>query len=124
MRPKPIINNAAYLVMVLLFLTGSNMKGQSVRTGLEVLINSKFEILNGKKVGLITNPTGVERNLRSGIDIIFNAPGVKLSALYSPEHGIRGEFTAGELVFMDKRYSCFQEKSREIFFILMRTTNL
>ncbi len=119
-----LLSIISILVMTLLFSPASNMKGQSVTTGLEVLINSKFEILNGKKVGLITNPTGVERNLRSGIDIIFNAPGVKLSALYSPEHGIRGEFTAGELVFMDKRYSCFQKKSREVFFILMRTTNL
>ncbi|MFA5818529.1 MAG: exo-beta-N-acetylmuramidase NamZ domain-containing protein [Bacteroidales bacterium] len=124
MKPKYFNCIAALLTITIFFLQSNNMKGQSVTTGLEVLINSKFEILNGKKVGLITNPTGVERNLRSGIDIIFNAPGVKLSALYSPEHGIRGEFTAGELVFMDKRYSCFQEKSREIFFILMRTTNL
>jgi uncharacterized protein YbbC (DUF1343 family) len=93
-----LLSIISILVMTLLFSPAGNMKGQSVTTGLEVLINSKFEILNGKKVGLITNPTGVERNLRSGIDIIFNAPGVKLSALYSPEHGIRGEFTAGEQV--------------------------
>ena len=49
-------------------------------------------------MGLITNPTGVDRNLRSTVDILFNAPGVKLVALYGPEHGVRGEFTAGEYV--------------------------
>jgi uncharacterized protein YbbC (DUF1343 family) len=62
------------------------------------MTGNKFEHLIGKRVGLITNPTGVDRNLRSVIDLIFNAPGVKLVALYSPEHGIRGEFTAGESV--------------------------
>ena len=46
----------------------------------------------------MTNPTGVDHNLRSTVDILFNAPGVKLVALYGPEHGVRGEFTAGALV--------------------------
>jgi uncharacterized protein YbbC (DUF1343 family) len=86
------------LSVTLLLSTGTGMKGQTVKTGLEMLVRSQFEILKGKKVGLITNPTGVDRNLRSGIDIIFNAPGVRLVALYSPEHGIRGEFTAGETI--------------------------
>jgi uncharacterized protein YbbC (DUF1343 family) len=74
------------------------LQGQRVKTGLEILIKSKFDILKGKNVGLITNPTGVDGNLRSSIDILFNSPGVKLVALYSPEHGVRGEFTAGETV--------------------------
>ena len=65
---------------------------------METLIKSNFEILNGKKVGLITNPTGVDHNLRSTIDILFNAQDVRLVALFSPEHGVRGDFTAGEQV--------------------------
>ena len=72
--------------------------GQSVETGLEILVRNKFEVLRGKRVGLITNPTGVDRNLRSGIDLIFRAPGVKLTSIYGPEHGARGEFAAGDLV--------------------------
>jgi uncharacterized protein YbbC (DUF1343 family) len=87
-----------FLINVTLLLPFNQIKGQSVTTGLEVLSNTKFEILKGKKVGLITNPTGVDRNLRSVIDLMFNEPGLKLVALYSPEHGVRGEFTAGELV--------------------------
>ena len=75
-----------------------NLSCQPVETGLEMLIKSNFEILKGKRVGLITNPTGVDRNLRSAIDILYNAPGVKLTALYGPEHGVRGEFTAGEII--------------------------
>jgi uncharacterized protein YbbC (DUF1343 family) len=70
----------------------------AVKTGLEVLVSSKLEILKGKRVGLITNPTGIDHNLRSGIDILFKADGVKLVSLYSPEHGVRGDFSAGEVV--------------------------
>ena len=69
-----------------------------VETGLEILTNQKFDILKGKKVGLITNPTGIDHNLRSTIDILFNSPGVKMVALFSPEHGVRGDFAAGEQV--------------------------
>ena len=71
---------------------------QKVTTGLEVLASNNFDILKGKRVGLITNPTGVDRNLRSGIDILFNSGEFKLVALFSPEHGVRGDFSAGENV--------------------------
>ena len=69
-----------------------------VETGLEVLVRDNFRILKGKRVGLITNPTGVDRDMQSAADILYNAPGVKLTALYGPEHGVRGEFTAGETI--------------------------
>lgn len=82
----------------LLISSGCILRAQKVESGLEVLSGSNFEILKGKRVGLITNPTGVDRNLRSGIDILFCSKVIKLTALYSPEHGIRGEFTAGETV--------------------------
>jgi uncharacterized protein YbbC (DUF1343 family) len=86
------------LGLTLLLFPFCNIKGQRVQTGLEVLAKSKFEILKGKRVGLITNPTGVNKSLDSGIDILFKASQVKLVALYSPEHGIRGDFSAGDLV--------------------------
>ena len=66
-----------------------------VKPGIEVLRKNQFKELEGKRVGLITNPTGVDRNLKSTIDILFEAPNVKLVALYAPEHGIRGDVTAG-----------------------------
>ena len=56
-----------------------------VKPGVEVLRDRNFEGLKGKRVGLITNPTGVDNNLKSTIDILFEAPGVKLTGLYSPE---------------------------------------
>jgi uncharacterized protein YbbC (DUF1343 family) len=76
--------------------------GQIVETGLESLIKSDFAPLRGNKVGLVTNPTGVDHYLRSAVDILYNAPDVELVALYGPEHGVRGEFTAGEHVDFEK----------------------
>lgn len=67
-----------------------------VRTGIEVLQKRGFEGLKGKRVGLVTNPSGVDRYLNSTIDILFNAPEVNLVALYGPEHGVRGDVYAGD----------------------------
>jgi len=59
-------------------------------TGIDVLVAQRFAPLAGKRVGLITNQTGIDRNRHSTIDLLAHAPGVKLVALFSPEHGIRG----------------------------------
>ena len=67
-----------------------------VKPGIDVLRDHGFDILKGKRVGLITNPTGITSDLQSSIDVLFNAPDVKLVALYSPEHGIRGDLDAGK----------------------------
>lgn len=70
----------------------------SIKTGIEVLKEQNFKCLEGKRVGLITNPTGVDNNLKSTIDILNEAPNVKLVALYGPEHGVRGDAHAGDKV--------------------------
>lgn len=69
-----------------------------VKTGVEVLRDGGFKQLQGKRVGLVTNPSGVDRNLKSTVDILNEAPGVKLVALYGPEHGVRGNAHAGDAV--------------------------
>ena len=69
-----------------------------VKTGIEVLRDRGFDILIGKRVGLVTNPSGVDCHLNSTVDILYNAPGVKLVALYGPEHGVRGDVYAGDKV--------------------------
>jgi uncharacterized protein YbbC (DUF1343 family) len=69
-----------------------------VMTGIDVLKERKFDVLRGKRVGLITNPTGVDGSMHSTIDILFRAPGVNLTALFGPEHGIRGEIFAGQAI--------------------------
>ncbi len=62
----------------------------SVSAGVDVLQERGFDSLVGQRVGLVTNQTGQSRDGRSTIDLIFEAPGVELRALFSPEHGIRG----------------------------------
>jgi uncharacterized protein YbbC (DUF1343 family) len=76
----------------------SVISSAQVRPGIEVLEERGFEGLVGKNVGLVTNPSGVDRNLRSTIDILYNAPGVHLKALFGPEHGVRGDAYAGSYV--------------------------
>lgn len=70
----------------------------TVLTGIDVLIADDFKPLAGKKVGLITNPTGVTRDLKSTVDVFFATDKLKLVALYGPEHGVRGDVSAGEHV--------------------------
>lgn len=61
-----------------------------VRPGLEVLISSNFSPLAGKKIGVITNHTGLDSSRRSTLNILLAAPGVKVRAIFSPEHGLAG----------------------------------
>ena len=69
-----------------------------IKTGIEVLKEQNFKCLEGKRVGLITNPTGVDNHMKSTIDILHEAPNVNLVALYGPEHGVRGDVHAGDHV--------------------------
>lgn len=84
-------------ICLLAMLTGREAFASEpvVKTGIEVLRDRGFEELKGRRVGLVTNPSGVDAHLRSTIDILFNAPEVELVALYGPEHGVRGDVYAG-----------------------------
>ena len=62
----------------------------SVLTGIDVLESQGFAPLQGKRVGLLTNQTGVDSAGRRTIDVLAHAPGVQLNALFSPEHGVTG----------------------------------
>lgn len=77
------------------FINQASAADVKVKTGIEVLRDRGFDGLAGKCVGLVTNPSGVDSQLRSTIDILFNAPEVNLVALYGPEHGVRGDVYAG-----------------------------
>ena len=61
-------------------------------TGIDVLARSRFAVLQGCRVGLITNHTGLTGAGQPTIDALFHAPSVTLTALFGPEHGIRGDF--------------------------------
>ena len=69
-----------------------------VQLGSEILAAGGFKELTGRRVGLITNPSGVNRRLESTIEVLRRAPGVKLVALFGPEHGIYGDVPAGDKV--------------------------
>ena len=92
--------NRIILLITIIFISSINSFGnnQIVKTGIEVLKDNNFDILQGKRVGLITNPTGVDSELRSTIDILFEAKNVNLVALFGPEHGVRGDVYAGDKV--------------------------
>jgi uncharacterized protein YbbC (DUF1343 family) len=68
------------------------------RPGIEVLITDSVHLIRGKRVGLITNHSGLLRDGRTSIDALARTPGVRLTALFGPEHGIRGLAKAGEKV--------------------------
>ena len=70
----------------------------TVKPGIAVLEERGFDWLKGKRVGLLTNPTGITSDVRSTIDILQNAPEVNLVALFGPEHGVRGNIYAGEKI--------------------------
>jgi uncharacterized protein YbbC (DUF1343 family) len=76
-----------------------------IKLGIDVLEETNFKLLEGKKVGLVTNPTGVNSGLISTIDLLYEADNVDLIALYGPEHGVRGDYPAGEKVsnYTDKK---------------------
>jgi uncharacterized protein YbbC (DUF1343 family) len=71
---------------------------REVQLGNEVLAAKGFKVLRGKRVGLITNPSGVNRNLQSTVDVLRAAPGVTLAALFGPEHGVYGDVPAGDKI--------------------------
>jgi uncharacterized protein YbbC (DUF1343 family) len=69
-----------------------------VKTGVEVLFQQRLDLIRGKRVGLITNPSGVDSHLDSIVELFRAQPDVKLVALYGPEHGVRGDAQAGQTV--------------------------
>lgn len=88
----------ASILLTTILLIISAFSYSQVKTGIEVLRERNFDVLLGKRVGLCTNPTGVDRNLVSTIDILHDAENVNLVALYGPEHGVRGNVHAGARV--------------------------
>ncbi|WP_435053699.1 exo-beta-N-acetylmuramidase NamZ family protein [Peribacillus simplex] len=73
-------------------------KKQKVSPGIEVLLKEEKDVLSGKKVGLITNPTGIDSKLTSIVDLLHDDPDINLTALFGPEHGVRGDAQAGASV--------------------------
>ena len=107
------MNKLIFLLVSFLFVFSADVFAQApveadsvsrvkVKTGIEVLRERGFAGLEGRRVGLVTNPSGADRYLKSTVDILFEAPQVNLVALYGPEHGVRGDVYAGGKVVDSK----------------------
>jgi uncharacterized protein YbbC (DUF1343 family) len=85
---------------------GTGQAQEAVRPGIEVLLSDSLHLVAGRRVGLITNHTGIgrgesagmDRPHRSVIDLLHEHPAVELAALYAPEHGIRGDEQDGVII--------------------------
>lgn len=71
---------------------------RQILPGVDVLLRDSLQLLRGKRVGLITNHTGITADGRSTIDVLHATPGIKLVALFAAEHGIRGTVDGGERI--------------------------
>lgn len=79
-----------------------NARAQQVELGIDVLKSHEFSILQGKRVGLVTNHTGIDSGGVKTRKILARAPGVRLAALFAPEHGLDGVVGAGKYVATKK----------------------
>jgi uncharacterized protein YbbC (DUF1343 family) len=68
-----------------------------VRLGIEVLLEQRLDLVRGKRIGLITNMSATDHESRSDIDLLAHAPGVKLTALFAPEHGLRASLDVEDI---------------------------
>jgi len=79
-------------------VAASPATGGDVIPGVEVLLSDSIHLVRGKRVGLITNHSGRDRKGTSTIDLLYRTPGVRLTALFAPEHGLRGAANAGDVI--------------------------
>ena len=77
---------------------GCDCTGVAPKLGIEVLLEQRLDLLRGRRVGLVTNATGLDSELRSDVDRFAAHPDFTLVALFGPEHGVRGDVQAGDHV--------------------------
>jgi len=77
-----------------------------VKTGLAVFLEKHTYLIKNKKVGLITNPSGINSSLKTSVELFIEHPDIDLIALYGSEHGVRGNAQPGEYVsfYIDKKF--------------------
>ena len=97
-----IINSNAnmkkIIMLSILLLNLSLSQSNRVKIGAEVFLEKYLDIIKGKKIGIVTNHTGVLPDGRHIVDILNSIPDVKIVALFGPEHGIRGEVPDGKSI--------------------------
>jgi len=93
------MKNKIILFFLFLSLLSQTEQKNYVKLGIEAFAEKEYKILKGKRVGIITNITGVDRNLRSSVDIISSLPDVKIVSIFAPEHGFKG----GKMGFIEDK---------------------
>jgi len=86
--------------------TKSSKTKLKIKLGAEVFLDENLPLVEGKNVGLVTNPSAVDQELNPIVNVFYHHPAIKLVALYGPEHGVRGNAQAGEYVpfYFDQKY--------------------
>jgi len=117
--PKPIVPLAPNVARdsVADYRRGAAGYSSQVQTGIDVLKRDEFRALRGRRIGLVTNHTGVDREGNRTIDLLHQAPEVKLVAIFSPEHGIAGKADSAVVDAKDEKtglpvYSLFDKRQR------------
>ncbi|MDZ7263306.1 MAG: DUF1343 domain-containing protein [candidate division KSB1 bacterium] len=87
-----------FFLMLINICCSQETTSPPIKFGIDVLLDRELEVIQNQRVGLITNQTGVDANGTHVIDLLFRAPGVKLVALFAPEHGIRGDVEGGATI--------------------------
>lgn len=90
-----ILSFFCFLIMFTFLNCPSQKQTTKFQLGSEVLLQEKLDLIKGKRVGIVTNQTGVDSKGNHIIDLLYNVPDVKLVALFCPEHGIRGDYEGG-----------------------------
>lgn len=86
------------ILLTLFFCKISNAQNENVIPGAEIFISENIELIKGKRLGIITNHTAILRDGTHIVDKLFSMPEIKISVLFGPEHGIRGDAGAGEKI--------------------------
>lgn len=87
-----------YLILILITLSPFLFSNGKVKTGAEKFISEGLHIVQGKRLGIVTNHTAILPNGVHIVDTLFNIKGIKITALFGPEHGIRGNAPAGKKI--------------------------
>src|SRR5690554_5520681 len=102
-KTPPDMIKILFSVILFCSIAFSNDNGQ-LKTGADLLISENFELIKGKRLGIVTNHTAVLQNGVHIVDTLFNSKDVTISALFGPEHGIRGDAPAGAKIEDGKDY--------------------
>ncbi len=105
-KHKILFKNSLFVLFINLFLFNYLLNAQNkisdnnnfISVGAEILISDKIDLIKNKNIGIITNHTAILSNGVHLVDTLVNIKGINLVALFGPEHGIRGQSSAGETV--------------------------